>query len=83
MTLPLMWFETSYTRIKKWDTEGLSLLEAESALDTYLTDNNPISLEMADYVAENWTCRRIQMLDADARRTLMRIWDEREIAAQT
>ncbi|MGF1771276.1 hypothetical protein ACP3V5_10885 [Vibrio maritimus] len=82
MSLPIEWFKNSYVRIQNWDVEGLSLIEAESALGTYLTDNNPVSLEMADYIAENWTCRRIQMLDSESRRTLMKIWDEREIAAK-
>ncbi|MBY6196710.1 hypothetical protein [Vibrio hangzhouensis] len=82
MALPIEWFQSSYSRIQRWDIEGLSLIEAEIALETYLTDNNPISLEMADYIAENWTGRRIQMLDAESRRTLMKIWDEREIAAK-
>ncbi|MGR5175194.1 hypothetical protein ACPV4B_01665 [Vibrio parahaemolyticus] len=81
MALPIEWFQSSYSRIQRWDIEGLSLIEAEIALETYLTDNNPISLEMADYIAENWTRRRIQMLDTESRRTLMKIWDEREIAA--
>lgn len=80
MALPIEWFQSSYSRIQRWDIEGLSLIEAEIALETYLTDNNPISLEMADYIAENWTRRRIQMLDTESRRTLMKIWDEREIA---
>lgn len=81
MALPIEWFQSSYSRIQRWDIEGLSLIEAEIALETYLTDNNPISLEMADYIAENWTGRRVQMLDAESRRTLMKIWDEREITA--
>ncbi|SEG21815.1 hypothetical protein [Vibrio hangzhouensis] len=81
MALPIEWFQSSYSRIQRWDIQGLSLIEAEIALETYLTDNNPISLEMADYIAENWTGRRVQMLDAESRRTLMKIWDEREITA--
>ncbi|MCJ2376605.1 hypothetical protein LNL84_07120 [Vibrio sp. ZSDZ34] len=82
MTLPHDWFEESYSRIERWDVNGLSLLEVEIALETYLTDNNPISLEIADYVAENWTCRRIRMLNAESRRTLLKIWDERDVVTE-
>jgi hypothetical protein len=61
MSLTSEWFDDSENRIKKWDEEGLSLKEAEEALWAIHTTAYPIATEMAEYIFQNWTARRVAM----------------------
>jgi hypothetical protein len=75
MSLSPEWFDDSADRIKKWDEEGLSLKEAEKALWEIHSTAYPIATEMAEYILENWTARRVAMLGQESRRILFEIWD--------
>lgn len=75
MSLTSDWFDDSANRIKNWDEEGLSLKEAKRALSEIHTTAYPIATEMAEYIFENWTARRVAMLDQESRRILFEIWD--------
>jgi hypothetical protein len=76
MCLTLEWFSGKPERIRKWDANGLSINEAEIALDEYHTSCYPIATEMAEYIFQNWTARRVAFLSSAARRVLFEIWDE-------
>lgn len=76
MCLSFEWFDDSSSRRKKWDEEGISLKEAKGALFTYNSTVYPIATEMAEYIFENWTARRVAMLDQESRKILFEIWDK-------
>ena len=76
MCLSLEWFSGRVERMQKWDANGLSIVEAEMALDEYHTSCYPVAIEMAEYIFQNWTARRLTLLSSDARAVLFEVWDE-------
>lgn len=36
----------------------------------------PIATEMAEYIFQNWTARRVALLDLESRKVLFEIWDK-------
>ena len=77
MSLTSDWFEDAPNRKKRWDGEGLSLKEVEEALFANYSSAYPVATEMAEYIFETWTARRVAMLKKESREILFEIWDGR------
>ena len=76
MCLEPEWFEAEDERKKKWDTEGLSIQEAEEALACFNSTVYPIGVEMAEYIIGNRTAKQVARLDPESRNILFAIYDE-------
>lgn len=73
------WYSLSSHRIVEWDLNGLSLNEAETYLIEYLSEFPAAGIEVGKYIAENWTSRRVKMLDPKARQILIQICNDYEL----
>lgn len=73
------WYSLTGQRMADWDKNGLSLKEAEAYLMEYFSDFPAAGVEVGKYIAENWTSRRVKMLNPRARQILIQVCNDYEL----
>jgi hypothetical protein len=79
MCLQPDWFERQSERNSERDRQGVSVREAEAALQMYHSTVYPVAIEMTEWILRNWSASEINKLQQSTRELLWQIARENDL----